>query len=341
MKKKILFVTGSLNQTTQLHKIASYLEPRHEIFFTQVFQDGKFYEFLAESGFFDHTVFGKNSSFSKISRQYIQDHNIRYDYRGESLGNSYDLAVLSTDIVFPSFLSKTKTAWIQEGMIDPQTFFSNLILKLKLPRYLTGSTSLNGSSNLADLYFSASQGFKSLFVKNGTEAHKILCTGIPNFDDLYALAQYDFEYQDYVLVATSDIRELGGNDDRVSFLLACKDIAGFDQIIFKLHPNENHDIVRREILEILPNALIYTSGSIDPMIYHCKTLITQFSTVALIGLVLQKKVYSYFDINELYACKPIQNEGMSAEIIAEILDIYLDMTDKASIYHHPLVTKYL
>jgi hypothetical protein len=52
------------------------------------------------------------------------------------------------------------------------------------------------------------------------------------------------------------------------------------------------------------------------MIANCDILITQYSSVAYIGLALGKEVHSYFNIEELKRLMPIQNGGRSAENIA-------------------------
>ena len=324
-KKNILCIVGSLNQTTQLHDIARFLDKEYDIYYSLLYGDGLAYKFVAESGFFDNTVLGKNSSFTLKSKQYIKDNGLIYDYRGASKGIEYDMAVLSTDLVVPrSFLAK-KTVWVQEGMIDPLTSLAKMVKKLKLPTFLPGNTSLNGTSNKADIYFAASKGYKQYFNALGTESNKILTTGVPNFDNIIEMQNLQFDYREYVLVATSDIRDLGGNEDRVHFIQECVKIADGRQLIFKLHPNENFEKSSREIRENTPaDTMIFNTGSIDPMIAHCHTLITQYSSTVYLGMILGKKIYSYFPIEELKANVPIQNGGKSAEIISEIIRDFME-----------------
>jgi hypothetical protein len=324
-KKNILCIVGSLNQTTQLHEIARFLDTEYNIYYSQLFGDGLAYKFVAESGFFDNTVLGKNSSFTLKSKQYIKEKGLSYDYRGQSKDIEYDMAILSTDLVVPRSFLKKKTVWVQEGMIDPLTSLALMVKKLNLPTFLPGNTSLNGTSNKADIYFAASKGYKQYFNSLGTESNKILTTGVPNFDNIAEMKKLEFEYSDYVLVATSDIRDLGGNEDRVHFIKECVKIADGKQLIFKLHPNENFEKSSREIRENAPaNTMIYNTGSIDPMIAHCHTLITQYSSTVYLGMILGKKIYSYFPIEELEANVPIQNGGKSAEIISEIIRDFME-----------------
>ena len=54
------------------------------------------------------------------------------------------------------------------------------------------------------------------------------------------------------------------------------------------------------------------------MIANCDTLITRYSTVVYVGIVLGKKVYSYFDVNYLRKLAPFQNNGTSAYKIAQV-----------------------
>lgn len=323
VKKNILCLGGSLNQTSQLHQITRHLEDEYNIYFTQIYGSGFFFKLLAESGISDNTVLGKNSSFTAKSLEYIKANHLKYDYRGETLGIDYDLLLVSTDLVFPKRLKHKKIAWVQEGMIDPPMPFGKWIKKLRLPLYFTGDTSLNGTSNIADIYFSMSQGYKKYFVQNGTDENKILTTGIPNFDNIEELKNNPLKERDYVLVATSDIRELGGNDDRIDFIKKCLKIANGKKLIFKPHPNENLYRVTQEILKEAPHAEIVTKVNLDHMIANCDILITQFSSCVYLGLVLGKVVYSYFTMEDLESKKPIQNHGKSSEIIAKILKEFI------------------
>lgn len=239
------------------------------------------------------------------------------------------MAILSTDLVVPRSFLKKKTVWVQEGMIDPLTSLARMVKKLNLPTFLPGNTSLNGTSNKADIYFAASKGYKQYFNSLGTESNKILTTGVPNFDNIAEMNKLKFEYSDYVLVATSDIRDLGGNEDRVHFIKECVKIADGKQLIFKLHPNENFEKSSREIRENAPaNTMIFNTGSIDPMIAHCHTLITQYSSTVYLGMILGKKIYSYFPIEELVANVPIQNGGTSAEVISKIIRDFMEFEGK-------------
>ena len=329
-KKNILCLGGSRNQTSQLHQIARHLENDYNVYYSQIFGEGFFYKAAAEIGFFDNTVLGRDSSFTKASMEYILKHNLNYDYRGRSKGIKYDLALLSTDMIVPKSFKNIKTAWIQEGMIDPITNFGKLVNRFGLPPYATASTALNGTSNIADLYFAMSHGYKNYFATYGTDREKIMVTGIPNFDNINSLLETSYPEKGFVLVATSDIRELGGNDDRIYLIKEAIKIANGRKIIFKPHPNENIQRVISEIKSVIPEATIITEPIIDILIAHCDILITQYSSCVYQGMVLGKKVFSYFPIDELESKKPIQNNGKSAEIISGIVKDFLDYTGDKS-----------
>jgi hypothetical protein len=96
-------------------------------------------------------------------------------------------------------------------------------------------------------------------------------------------------------------------------------------MIFKLHPNELYERGLQEIKENTPEGtLVFQSGKTNEMIANCDVLITQYSTVAYVGLGLGKEVYSYFDMEELKRLQPLQNDGTSAQNIAEICRNFIE-----------------
>jgi hypothetical protein len=153
----------------------------------------------------------------------------------------------------------------------------------------------------------------------GTDAEKIAVTGVINFDNIEQYKNNDFPHRDYVMVATSDIRECFGKDDRFGFLEDCVKIAAGRKMLFKLHPNEQVQRAVSEIKAVAPkDCLIYTDGNANHMVANCEELITQFSTLSYVGLVLDKKVHSYFDVEELRRLTPVQNGGTSAKNVATL-----------------------
>lgn len=310
-KKKILFICGSINQTTMMHKISGYFE-NEELRFTPFYGSG-YIDFLAKTGILDFSVLG--GQFMKNTLAYIKDHNLPMDFKGKE--NDYDLVFTCADLVVPANIRDKRVILVQEGMTDPENFIYHLVKTFKLPRYLA-STSTMGLSDAYDRFCVASEGYKEHFVKKGVNPDKIVVTGIPNFDDCARFLKNDFPHKNFVLVATSDARETFKYENRKAFIREAVKIAAGRQLIFKLHPNELWDRAYREIKELAPDALVYQKESINPMIANCDVLITIYSTVVYIGMALGKEVYSRFDINDLRKMTPIQNGGISAENIAKV-----------------------
>ncbi len=322
--KKILFLTGSPNQTTQMHKIASELTG-YDCYFSQVFDDALVVRLLLKTPLMDKIVL--SDPFRRKAEEYLKQHNQKIDYKGENYGHKYDLVVMCSDVVFPKRFKNTKTIFVQEGMTDPFNSWSKIVKMLGLPGFMTLSTSLNGSMNLADVYCVASDGYKERFSKLGTDKNKIITTGMPNFDNMFSYVNNDFPLTNYVLVCTSDIRECYGIDYRKKFIKRCVDIAKGRQIIFKLHPNEVMERAVSEIKECAPaDALIYTTGNSNHMVANCDVLITQYSTLTYVGLELGKEVHSFFDVEELKRLAPLQNGATSAKKIADVCKNYVEYT---------------
>lgn len=322
-RKKILFLTGSLNQTIQMHKIASHLTTDYDCYFTQLFDDSAAVNLLLKTGLVESIII--SDTYREKAENYYKQHGLKSDFRGETLGNIYDLVLMCSDLVFPKKFKNTKTIFIQEGMTDPMTIWSKIVRSVGLPRYYAMSTALNGSSNLCDIYCVASQGYKEKFAGAGTDESKIIVTGMPNFDDMHSYFNNDFPHKNYVLAATSDIRELYGFDNRKKFIKNCVEIAAGRQLIFKLHPNEIKERAIKEIKKYTPaETLVFTDGNPYHMIANCDVLITQYSTLSYVGLELGKEVHSYFDINELKKLAPLQNNGTSSQKIANICRIYIE-----------------
>lgn len=311
-KKTILFIGGSLNQTQMGHKIAQQLQGEYDCYFTPYYGDG-LYRWLARRGWLDFTVLGGN--FRQQTEQYLVDNNLPVDWRGQQ--REYDLVVTGSDLLVQKNIRNKKVVLVQEGMTDPENLMFYLVKWLKLPRYLA-STATNGLSNQFDYFCVASEGYRDLFIRKGVRPEKIVVTGMPNFDNEARHRNNHFPHKNYVLVATSDMRETLKPDNRRKFLKKAVAIANGRSLIFKLHPNEKVGRAVREIKELAPDALIFTEGAIEPMIANCAVLITQYSTVVYTGLALEKEVHSYFDIAMLRRLTPIQNGGTSARHIAQV-----------------------
>lgn len=311
-KKKILFICGSLNQTSMMHQISQHLQD-FDCFFTPYYTDG-FINYLVSIGYIKFSIL--NGQFRFKTENYLRKNNLKLDYRGVS--HDYDLIYTCADLIMPKNIRKKKVILVQEGMTDPETLMFHVVKYLRLPRWLA-STSTMGMSDQYTLFCVASEGYKNFFIsRKGVKPEKIIVTGIPNFDNLQKFVKSDFPHKNFVLIATSDARETYKIENRKKLIKDCVKIANGRQMIFKLHPNENIERATEEINKYAPGALIYTNGNINYMIANCDALITQFSTTVYVGILFGKEVHSAFDIEELKRLMPIQNKGTSAEKIARI-----------------------
>ena len=311
MKKKILFIGGSLNQTTMMHQISKHLSD-YDCYFSPYYSDG-FVGGLVKKGFLNFTILGGN--FRKQTEEYLQRENLKIDYMGTN--DDYDLVFTCADLIVPKNIRNKKIILVQEGMTDPENFIFYLIKYFNFPRW-AASTSAMGMSNLYDVFCVASEGYKEHFVKKGAKKERIVVTGIPNFDNAKQFLNNDFPHKNYVMVATSDMRETFKYENRKKFILDCVKIAKGKKLLFKLHPNEKYDRAVKEINKYAPDALVYQDGNTNHMIANCDVLITKYSSVVYIGIALGKEVHSYFNLEDLKKLTPIQNNGTSSERIASI-----------------------
>lgn len=306
---RVLFIGGSLNQTTMMHRISEGFSDC-ECYFSPFYSDG-YIDYLVERGVLDFTVLA--GKFRRDTENYLKAHHLKVDYKGTL--NNYNLVITCQDLIVPRNIRDKKVVLIQEGMTDPETIFYHLVKGIGLPRWLA-STAATGLSDSYDLFYVASEGYRDLFIKKGVNPAKIRVTGIPNFDHAASFTKNHFPHKNFVLAATSDRRETYNFENRNAFIKKVVKIAKGKQIIFKLHPNENTERATREIKKLIPGAMVYAEGNIGEMIANCDTLITRYSSVVYIGIALGKTVYSDFEIDFLKRMSPIQNGGTSAGTIA-------------------------
>ncbi len=309
--KKILFICGSLNQTTMLHQISEHMEG-YDKYFSAYYCDG-IERWAARMGLLNFTVLG--NKFRRRTEAYLRAHNLKNDFEGRS--HDYDLIVTCSDLMVPKNTVGKKMVLIQEGMTDPENFAYYLAKNFGLPRYFA-STSTTGLSDAYTKFCVASEGYRDFFEKKGINKNKLIATGLPNFDNCKEFLNNNFPHNNYVLVCTSDVRETYKYENRKKFIKKVVEIAKGKQIIFKLHPNENVPRATREINKYAPGALVYSVGNTNHMIANCDVLVTKFSTVVYVGLALEKEVHSAFELEELKKLTPIQNGGASAVNIARV-----------------------
>ena len=310
-RPRVLFICGSINQTTQMHQIAQQLV-ECDCCFTTYYDDG-YPMTLKRLRLTETTPLGYKISARALG--YIQRHNLTVDQEG--LNGPYDLTVTCSDLIVPGNIRQRPVVLVQEGMTDPEGFWFRAWRKYPwLPRWFAG-TAVTGLSDQYTLFCVASEGYKRHFISKGVNPDKIVVTGIPNFDNCRRFLANTFPERDFVLVCTSDVRETFGFEDRKAFILNAVRIANGRPLIFKLHPNERVGRATREIARYAPQARVYATGSAEEMIANCTVLITRFSSTAYVGLALGKEVYSDFDMDDLRQKTPIQT-GTAAEAIAGV-----------------------
>jgi len=326
-KDKILYICGSLNQTTQMHQISNELK-EYDAYFSPYYSQGYWYiELLRKVGLMDFSILGGQAKQNTL--KYLRENNLKIDDEGRL--NDYSLVFTCSDMLIPRNIRDKKIILVQEGMTDPENLGYRLAKKYNFPRWM-GGTSTTGISNTFDIFCVASEGYKKFFIDKGIDPQKITVTGIPNFDNCEEFTDNDFPHKGYVLVATSDMRETYKYENRKKFIEKAVKIANGKRMIFKLHPNENFERAKFEIDKYAPGSLVFYKDDINPMIANCDTLITRYSTVVYIGLALGKEVYSDFDVNSLMNLIPLQNKGRSAENIAKVAKEFLEKTKGSTVF---------
>jgi hypothetical protein len=310
-RPRVLFIGGSVNQTRQMHQIAGQLG-EVEAHFTPYYADGVV-EQMRRWGLTDRTIIGP--AWRKECLNYLQRAGLRLDHEGR--GHDYQLVVTCSDLFVPRNIRGKKIVLCQEGMMDDARVLYWLRRALPiLPRWIAG-TAFTGSSGHVTRFCVASEGYRRLFASRGVPADIMVVTGIPNFDDCARYLKNDFPHHGYFLVCTSDARETFKLDHRARFLRQAVALARGRRMVFKLHPNEDWGRSTREIRQVAPDALIFTSGSAEEMVANSAELMCQYSSLAFVALALGKPVHSYHDCDELRRLLPRQG-GHAAREIADV-----------------------
>ncbi len=332
-RSTILFICGSLNQTKMMHKVAVQM-PEVDAYFTPYYADGLVH-LLARAGILKASILGGRHY--RETQYYFKEQQLPLDICGKR--HDYDLVVTCSDLIVQRNIRGKRIVLVQEGITEPEGLAYLLVKYLRLPRYLA-NTAATGLSDAYTTFCVASEGYKNLFIKKGVRAEKITVTGIPNFDDLETLRNNDFPYHDYVLVATSPLRETGQFDYRAGFIKRCLEITDGRPLFFKLHPMENARRAYREIRMYAHDARIFTRGNTDHMIANAAAVITQRSTCTFVAAALGKEVHTYLDQDILKELMPMQNHGTSAANIAfacrQVLQQPAPALQKEKIALHPL-----
>ncbi|RPI02403.1 MAG: hypothetical protein EHM72_04290, partial [Calditrichaeota bacterium] len=269
--KKILFICGSLNQTTQLYQISQHFNDC-DCYFTPYYM-GDWRDILDDWAL-KYTVLGPQQRSRTLT--FLTHMGCQIDWK--SLSQHYDFVFTCSDIVIQKNIRHIPMFLVQEGMTDPEKIRYRLVKLGLLPRYAAGS-SVTGLSDHYQLFFVASEGYKELFIRKGVRPEKLHVTGIPNFDDFEKYRQNNFPHHHYALAVTSNLRECGEFENRREFIQRAKHIADGRKLIFKLHPAEKIRRATAEIRRWAPEALIFSDGVTEHMVANCDLFITRQSSV--------------------------------------------------------------
>lgn len=312
-KPKVLFILGNHNHNTMLHQIAQEL-PDCDNWFTPYYcDDWTAVDVLRRVGILEFVALGHE--FRRRCLAYCAEHGLRVDLGGKA--DDYDLVVTCSDLIVPENVRNKRLIGIQEGMIDPQLFWYKVRQRLTfLPRWAAG-TACTGLSGYYDRYCLASEGYRDEFIARGAPGHRLVVTGLPNFDNLAQYRKPGHWIEGHVLACTSDGRETLRRDDRRKFIEWCKEIAGDRPLVFKFHPNERFSRSIAEVEKWAPGAKYITEGKGEELAANCEVLITEWSTLAFVGLLRGIDTYSYRDLDEMRKLLPVQH-GRGAINIANV-----------------------
>ena len=317
MKKKILFICGSMNQTTQMHQIAGWLTD-YDQYFSPFFSDGILGK-ASDIGLLEFTIMGSKRSLRTL--EYLRSHDLKLDIGGYL--HAYDLVLTCTDLIVPKHIRSRKIVLVQEGMTEPETVLYHLARNFQwVPRWIAG-TSTTGLSDSYEKFCVASEGYRDLFIRKGVNPEKIVVTSIPNFDNCEQYLHNDFPYHDYVLVCTSDNRETFIYENRAKNIRKYVEMAEGGQLIFKLHPNENAERAIREIEQYAPESIVFSEGKTEEMIANARMLIAQFSSTIFVGSALNKIVHCGLPPEVLKSLTPLQNKSAAkniANVCRQVID---------------------
>jgi len=313
-RPKILWILGNHNHNTMLHKVSQQM-PECDHWYTPYYSDKwKFPDMVRRLHLLEWVALGYG--FRKKCLQYCSDHGLNVDMAGKR--GDYDLAVTCSDLLVPSNVIGKPLVGIQEGMVDPKLFAYHVRKNYApwLPRWTAGSA-MTGTSNLFDRYCLASENYLEDFIGRGAHPHKLAVTGIPNFDDIAGYKQPGHWIEGHVLATTSDGRETLRRDDRRAFIERAVEIAAGRPLVFKFHPNERMKRAVEEVRQWAPSARCITEGFGEVLAANCEVLITEWSTLAFVGVACGIETYSYRDLDEVKRLLPLQH-GRAAQNIADV-----------------------
>ena len=125
MRKRIFFICGSMNQTTQMHQISKHLS-NYEHSFSPYYCHG-FDEILRRLGLIEFSIAG-NKVVGRC-RTYLRIHGLHIDYQGKD--PPYDLVVTCSDVYLQKNIRDNRIVLVQEGITDPESILFHLVKGLR------------------------------------------------------------------------------------------------------------------------------------------------------------------------------------------------------------------
>src|ERR1700726_2778340 len=125
MRKRILFICGSMNQTTQMHQISLQLS-LYEQAFSPYYCDG-IDEIYRRLGLMEFTIIGRKHA--SRCRRYLEEHGLSIDYQGKN--RPYDLVLTCSDVYLQKNIRNNRIVLVQEGITDPESFAFHLVTRFR------------------------------------------------------------------------------------------------------------------------------------------------------------------------------------------------------------------
>jgi len=284
MRKRIFFICGSMNQTTQMHQVSKHL-PDYEHSFSPYYCHG-FDEILRRLGLIEFTIAG-NKVVGRC-RTYLQNHGLFIDYQERIRPTTWWLPARM--YISRRTSETTGSYWFKR---DYRPGIHNVSSRQTppVPSTVDGGYGDDRSQRRIPGFLCRKRGIPRFLHPKRRAPEKIVVTGIPN-SMTAAILHQRFSLQALRAGLHVTLRELFRREDREAFIRRAVEIAGGRQLIFKLHPIENVERATREIIAHAPGAMVFATGSAEEMIANCDVLITRFSSTAFVGVALGKETYS-------------------------------------------------